>query len=532
MDKSRSKFLSFPVVLLASLLLPPVGIVLWWLRPWENGWLRRSVGVAARLTITAALLVLTMAYLVRLKVVHLELSGAGWKPMLSLQSPDGDQTALEHHRAAQHRAAPEQPAARAPEIVAERTPSVAAPKPVAAPAAHVKSEPAAPAPSVGSSWTDFRGPNRAGIYTEGPILAAWPAEGLQPLWKQPIGGGYASFVVANRKAYTIEQRRDEEVVAAYDVASGLELWTSGWKTMFSESMGGDGPRATPVWDGGKLYALGATGEFRCFNAETGAMLWSKNILTESHAANLAWGMAASPLIVDEQVIVAPGGSGRSVTSYNKQTGQFLWGALDDKPAYVSPILATIAGQRQIVLVTGTRLVGLTPESGKLLWEYPWITMNQINCAQPIIVDSSHVFLSSGYDHGSALVEILLKDGACSTRTVWENKNLKNRFNSSVLHEGYIYGFDEGIFACIDARTGERKWKGGRYGYGQIILAGNDIIVLAESGELALLKATPESLQEKARFQAISGKTWNVPAMAGGILLVRNAREMAAFKLAR
>jgi outer membrane protein assembly factor BamB len=321
------------------------------------------------------------------------------------------------------------------------------------------------------------------------------------------------------------------VVAAYDVATGRELWTDGWQAHFSEAMGGDGPRATPAWDAGRLYALGAAGELRCYDAEAGKVVWAKNILADNGAENIMWGMANSPLVVDEKVIVTPGGRGHSVVAYRKETGAPIWRALDDQAAYTSPMIVTLAGARQLVVVTGARIVGLTVEGGKLLWEHPWTTMYDINSAQPIVTDPSHLFISAGYDHGSVLLEIVEKQGAFTAQPVWQNKNLKNRFNSSVLHGGYIYGFDENIFACIDARTGERKWKGGRYGYGQALLAGDHIVVLTESGDLVLVKASPESHQEAARSKAIEGKTWNHPAIADGILLVRNAREMAAFQLA-
>jgi outer membrane protein assembly factor BamB len=296
-------------------------------------------------------------------------------------------------------------------------------------------------------------------------------------------------------------------------------------------MGGDGPRATPVWDSGRLYALGATGEFRVLDAESGKLLWRKDILAESGAENIQWGMANSPLIVEDRVIVTPGGPGKSVVAYDKRSGEFLWGSLNDRAAYTSPIVVTLAGRRQLVLVAATRILGMTVEEGRLLWEYPWRTMSDINSAQPIITEPNQVFVSAGYDHGSVLLEISPSGDAFSARPVWENRNMKNRFNSSVLYQGNIYGFDEGIFACINARTGERMWKGGRYGYGQILLAGNHIIVLTESGDLVLLEATPEEHRELARFSAIEGKTWNHPAVAGGILLVRNAREMSAFRIA-
>jgi outer membrane protein assembly factor BamB len=241
-------------------------------------------------------------------------------------------------------------------------------------------------------------------------------------------------------------------------------------------------------------------------------------------------MATSPLVVDEKLIVLPGGSsGQSIVAYNKLTGQLIWKALDDKQAYVSPMLATLAGQRQILNVTATRALGLSPD-GKLLWEYPWPTSNDINVAQPVLVDGERFILSSGYGHGAAMVRVSRNgDGFTATR-VWENTRMKNKFSSSVLHEGHIYGLDESILACVNADTGELKWKGGRYGYGQIVLAGANVIVAAEDGDLALVRATPERHEELVRFSAIEGKTWNHPAIENGILLVRNTTEMSAFRI--
>jgi outer membrane protein assembly factor BamB len=297
-------------------------------------------------------------------------------------------------------------------------------------------------------------------------------------------------------------------------------------------MGGDGPRATPTWEGGRLYALGATGELRCLNAESGKVLWSKNILSENQAPNLHWGMSASPLIVDDKVIVLPGGpSGSSVVAYDKLTGKPIWKVLNDKQAYTAPMLVTLAGRRQIIVVSAERAMGLAPEDGSLLWEYPWVTEYGINASQPVIVSENRLLLSSGYGHGAALVEISGKEGSDRARTVWENTQLKNKFTSSVLLGGHVYGLDETILACVDVNTGERKWKGGRYGYGQLLLAGNHLIVLTESGDVVLVEATPQRHKELASFSAISGKTWNHPAISDGRLFVRNTTEMACFRIA-
>ena len=379
-------------------------------------------------------------------------------------------------------------------------------------------------------WTNFRGPRRDGKYDEAGVKTNWPASGLPVLWKQPVGVGHASFVVADGKAYTIEQRRSQEVVAAYDINNGRELWTQKWNAEYTDSTG-DGPRATPTWDQGRIYALGATGELRCLDANNGSVIWGKNILTENQAGNLQWAQSASPLIVDDKVVVLPGGSnGKSVVAYNKMTGAPVWKALNDTQAYVSPMLVELGGRRQIVVVSSNRVVGLTPENGKLLWSHPWETDMGINVSQPIVVDRNRFFISSGYGKGAALVELKGGGDSFTASTIWENKNMKNKFNSSVLHNGYVYGLDEGILVCLDVNTGERKWKDGRYGYGQIILAGNHLIVTSDQGEVALVKASPDAYTEVARFEALKGQTWNYPAIASGRLLVRNSSEMAAYDI--
>ncbi len=390
--------------------------------------------------------------------------------------------------------------------------------------------PVAPAAAGSNYWSDFRGPNRLGIYDESPILTQWPSSGLQRLWKQPVGGGWAAFVVAHGLAYTIEQRRNDEAVAAYDIATGKEKWTDKWTTRFDESMGGEGPRATPVVDENRVYAIGAEGELRCLDALTGKLIWNQNILKEYGAQNITWAVSHSPLVVDGKLIVLPGGRGKSIVALDKMTGKLLWGSQDDEQSYTSPMVATIAGKRQLIIVSAQRAMGLTIEEGKLLWDFPWVTEYNINAAQPIITHPNRFFISAGYGHGAALVELTPDGDKFKTKTIWQNTKMKNKFNSSVLYQGNIYGLDEGILACINAETGEQKWKGGRYGYGQILLAGGHLVVISEQGELALVKATPDKHEEVARFDAISGKTWAYPAISAGVVYVRNTREMAAFKI--
>ncbi|MDQ3586472.1 MAG: PQQ-binding-like beta-propeller repeat protein [Acidobacteriota bacterium] len=388
-----------------------------------------------------------------------------------------------------------------------------------------------PAAAGRNYWTNFRGPNRDGHYDESAVKTSWPSAGLKQAWKQPIGVGFASFVVADGVAYTIEQRRKQEVVTAYNVETGRELWTHGWDALFTDSTG-DGPRATPTWDAGRIYAQGAAGELRCLDAKTGKLFWRRNILSDSGADNLSWGMAGSPLVVDDKVIVlAGGGGGRSVAAYHKLTGAPVWKSQNDRASYTSPMLVNLGGRRQVLLVSANRMFSLAPEDGSLLWSHPWETSMGINVSQPIIIDKNHVFISAGYGKGASLVELQPTSGGKFTaRSLWENINLKTKFNSPVYHNGHVYGLDEGILACVDAQTGERKWKGGRYGYGQLLVASGHLIILTDTGELALVKAEPSQFTEVAKFPAIQGKTWNVPAIAGGRLLVRNGNEMACYSL--
>jgi outer membrane protein assembly factor BamB len=405
------------------------------------------------------------------------------------------------------------------------------PAPAPVPETPVAAVPAAAPVKIvpASYWTDFRGPHRDGVYSEEAISTDWPAQGPPRLWRQPIGGGFASFSFGEGRAYTIEQRRDKEAVTAYDPESGRELWAFTYAASFDEPLGGPGPRATPVYRDGLVYSLGANGDLYCLIAKTGKPKWSKNILTDNGTKNIHWAMAGSPLILGDNVIVTPGGpNGHSIVAYNRLTGAPVWHALNDRASYTSPIAGKLAGREQIVAITAERAVGIAAEDGKLLWDYPYPAGMDMNCSQPIYIDDTHVLISSSDAGGSAMLEIT-ETGA---HEVWKTNRFKNKFNSSVIYQGYAYGFDEAILASIDLKTGELKWKGGRYGYGQLLLAGDHLVITTEEGDVVLVKAAPDAHHEVARFSAIEGRTWNIPAIDHGLLLVRNASEMACFRIGR
>jgi outer membrane protein assembly factor BamB len=468
---------------------------------------RRVLFLLAGLAVIGGIL-----YAAGLRIVQ---DGGGGIQFAFTASLDKRAAEIEKHREAQ-RAQPSPPA-----------PAQPAPQPSAPSASPTAEKPSPAAVTASTYWTSFRGPDRDGHYRQQPVRTDW-GRALTPLWKQPVGGGFASFVSADGLAFTIEQRGGRELAAAYDLVTGRELWTTAWNALFQEN--GDGPRATPAWHDGRLYVLGATGEFRALDAATGRTLWRTDILADAGTQNIEFGMSASPLVVDNTVVVLPGGAnGQSVVAYDRQSGKRVWGALDDRASYSSPMLVTLAGVRQILTFTATRLVGLSPENGKLLWELPWRTVNQ--ASQPLIAGPDRVFISTGSGTDAAMLQVAAgADGQLAARELWRTNRMNNNFSSSVVHDGFIYGLDGSILACVDASTGELKWKGGRYGSGQVMLVSGHLIVLTEQGELALVRADPKAHQEITRFPAIEGKTWNHPAMSDGILLIRNIEEMAAFDL--
>lgn len=391
----------------------------------------------------------------------------------------------------------------------------------------------------------FRGADRSGTMAATNIETDWRAHPPKLLWRQAIGSGWSTFAVVGDYCVTQEQRKVEEAVVCYEVRTGREVWVHLDRARFFEPTGDEGPRATPTIHNGRVYSLGATGILNCLEGSNGKVLWQANILEETGAANRLFGMVGSPLVVDSSssirktfVIVTPGGKGNSVVAFDAATGKRVWNAGYADPSYSSPQLATICGRRQILSFNAEGLFAHDLEIGRVLWSVPWISnpAERNNVCQPVLLSSKgndqtdSVLISSGYNMGSALFEISRQDDEFSVSEQWKSRALKAKFSSAILHEGHIYGLDGASLACLDISTGERKWKGGHFGYGQLVLAGSNLLVQLESGEVALVEASPDSLREISRFAALSGRTWNHPVLAGNLLLVRNDREAACYEL--
>ena len=406
-------------------------------------------------------------------------------------------------------------------------PDVVAPA-VAPEPAKAKATPVAPARPIPTAidWPGFRGVNRDGITRGIRIETDWSASPPVQLWRRPVGPGWSSFAVDGTRVYTQEQRGDDEVVTCYDATTGEPMWTHHDPARFFESNAGAGPRGTPTLHNGRVYTFGATGIVNALDARDGRLAWSRNAASDTGVTLPYWGFSSSPLVVDDRVIVAV--SGRLI-AYDLESGKQRWLAMSAGESYSSPHLVAIDGVRQVVLLGASGVTSVMPADGKRLWQHRWGGMPIV---QPALTADGDLLISGSAESGTRRLAVARRADRWIVEPRWTSTALKPYFNDFVVHRGHAYGFDARILACIDIADGARKWKGGRYGNGQLLLLPEQdlLLVLSEEGELALVRATPDQFSEVARVPAIEGKTWNHPVLVRDTLLVRNAEEMAAFRL--
>jgi outer membrane protein assembly factor BamB len=383
----------------------------------------------------------------------------------------------------------------------------------------------------GASWPQFQGPDRDASL-DGPRLARdWTARPPRLLWRQPVGEGWSGFAVAGNLAVTQEQRGGDERVVAYDLRTGRPRWTHADAARYETVIAGVGPRATPTVDGGRVFTQGATGRLTALDLSTGRPLWMRDAVAENGGTVPEWGKSGSPLVVEGRVVVSAGGpGGRSLVAYDAGTGESAWSAGSDGSSYSSPVLVEAASRLQIVILNRGSVAGHDPRSGTLLWQVPF-PPGQPNVATPLAMPGDRLLVSVGYGVGSKAYRLAADgNGGLAAALAWESPRLKSKFGNLLWHDGSVFGLDDGVLTCLDPATGERRWKAGRYGHGQLLLVGGLLLVQTEEGEIVLLEATPSGHRELSQFQALDGKTWNPPALAGRLLVVRNDREAAAYEL--
>jgi outer membrane protein assembly factor BamB len=387
------------------------------------------------------------------------------------------------------------------------------------------------------------------------LATDWKAHPPQEVWRREIGAGWSSFAVVGNYAVTQEQRGDNEFVSCYRVDNGEVVWTHSDEARFDPAdfqggLGGVGPRATPTIHDGKVITQGATGIVNCLDARTGDVLWSHDTAEETGTDVLVWGKSGSPLVVDDMVIVNVGAPNdetlredfnSSLVAYDLESGELRWAAGNRQASYASPVVATLAGERQIVMANQSYVTSHRAEDGKVLWEIPWADEFDTNATstQPMPVGGDRLLVTKGYGVGATLLEIVRgPDDNLEPKPIWDppvKRVMKTKFANVVLHNGYVYGLDDVLISCVELETGKVAWKKRRdpeFGHGQIMIIGSTILVVSETGELALFAATPDDYRELASIQALDSAytTWNTPAFAPPYLLIRNSHEAACYRL--
>ncbi len=407
-------------------------------------------------------------------------------------------------------------------------------------------EPAAVLSSSLNDYPGFLGADRRATVTHIKLAdpTTWDSKSPQLLWKQAIGAGWSAFSVAGNIAVTLEQSDEAECLRAYELSTGKRLWDYQWPSRHATSLGGVGPRSTPTIAEGVVFAQGANGILVAVKLQNGEKLWEIDLLQiagitrEQAEKDVAWGRSSSPLFVAGKVVVPLGGATDakpvSLICLEYLTGKELWRSGNSQVSYASPTLLTLLGTEQIVSVNETSVSGHRIEDGTLLWDYPWpgASNGAANVSQPVAVSDESLLLSKAYGGGAALLK-LSKDSAETWKCekIWANNAvLKTKFTNVVLHAGYAFGLSDGILECVDLATGERKWKAKRYRHGQIMLVGEYLLIVAEDGNVAIAKADPNEFKELYKFQALEGMTWNNPALARDLLLVRNGEQAACYRL--
>lgn len=378
-----------------------------------------------------------------------------------------------------------------------------------------------------ADWPQFRGPNRDGISTEPGGLKEWPAGGPRVLWKIPLGEGFSQVVTAQNRLITLVGQGGDEVAVALDAVTGKQLWRVRIDSKY-ESDQGNGPRSTPTVDGDKVYVLSASGKLAALKTANGQTVWQHDLRSEYGARVPQWGISTSPLVEGNLLLVNVGGTGnKSVVAFDKATGKPVWTSQSNGAGYSAPIGITVRGVRQLIVFAADSVLSLAPKDGKLLWQVPWETDYDVNAAAPIFYPPDKLFISSGYDTGAALFQIKVTGNQVSAAEIWRSRDMKNQFSSSILHNGTLYGFDNGTLKALDAATGAERWKQRGLGHGSLILAAGNLIVLSDRGTLALLEATPKEYKQLGAIRVLEGKCWTAPTLANGRLYLRNEEHLIA-----
>jgi outer membrane protein assembly factor BamB len=386
----------------------------------------------------------------------------------------------------------------------------------------------------GADWPQFLGPERNGTSAEKGLLATWTKKGPPLVWEMDVGEGYSGPVVAGNRLILFHRVGDQEVVQCLDAATGKKRWKHSNATAYQDDIGkGNGPRSAPVISGKRVYTLGAEGQLRCLKLDSGEMVWARSINEDYNVKKNFFGVGTTPLVEGNLVLVNVGGKKAGIVAFAKDTGKEVWKATGAGASYASPVAATIDGVRHVFFFTREGLVSVDPKKGKVRFEKPWRSRDfaSVNAATPVVV-KDHVFISASYETGA----LLLKVSKDSAKEVWKSDEvLSNHYETSIYHNGFLYGFDGrqetgAQLRCVEFKTGKVRWTKEKFGCGSMILADGKLIILTEAGDLVLLEPTPAAYREKARASVLTAPCRSPISLANGRLYLRDDKKLICLNL--
>lgn len=388
-------------------------------------------------------------------------------------------------------------------------------------------------------WPQFLGPNRNGMSAETGLVKEWPDGGLKVKWRAKSTGGMSGIAVVGDRLLTMEQNGGKQFVVCMNANTGDPIWKTAAAAEYKNGQG-NGPRATPTVSKDAVFAFTGDGILAAYGLADGKVRWSHNTLAEFSAKTADYGMACSPLLVDGNVVVTIGAAKATLVAYHAKTGKLVWTAgASEAAGYSSPALLKVGGREQIVALTGASAIGVDPKTGDTLWQYPFKTDFNCNTATPLAIDGN-VFISAGENHGAVLLNLKPTGDSYRVSEVWESLGgrsvLRQEWQTSIQIGDYLYGFDNvgsagpiSHFTCINAKTGEQMWQQLRFGKGNLISADGKLFITTMKGELIVVAASPKSYREIGRQQVL-GSTRQAPAIAGGLLYVRDGSEVVCLQL--
>ena len=382
-------------------------------------------------------------------------------------------------------------------------------------------------------WPQWLGPERNGKSAETNLALPWPSTGPNILWRTSLGEGYSGISVSGNRVFTMYDKGEEEFLICLDFNSGKVLWELKTDQRFISNWG-NGPRVTPTIDEEIAYTVSGRSKLYAVHVGDGSILWQRDLVRNFGGEAPDLGYSNSPLVDGDKLWVVAGGRNQNaILALDKRNGKLRFSSQSDHSGYSSPILTQIAGQQQLIFFTGTKISGVSPINGTVLWEYPWKTSSYENVATPVPVGSNQLFFSSAHAEvsGSALLQISRDaEGKFSVEKRWGNNEMKNHFSTTILYDGYLYGTDRSILKCLDVKTGVMQWQQRGYGEGTLMFVDGYLLVMGTRGKLGIVKANPNRYQELATKNILKGKSYTVPSLADGRLLIRDTREIVCIDL--